>query len=342
MKEIRYKKKKNKKLIAAGVLLGAVLLALLVVFGLFHIQEVVVEGNEHYTSQEIQDMILDEPMCTNSIYLMWKYSHDTEAGSRFPFLNDVEVEMISPFKIKIRVYEKIELGYLKNGEKYAYFDKDGTIVENSTELHENVPLVTGASPKGLTLYQKMEFEDEKQLKALLGVAVHLSKNELIPDEIRFGEDQKITLVFGKIRVYLGANQYVEEKISHLKAIFPNLSDLEGGLHMENFTDATNTVTFKKGEKDPAETESRKAGEEKPEGESEGESESESEIETSPQKKFVEDPNAFSTDAEGNKIYTDPLGNTTDRTDSYNYVDDNGEIIMDGYGYIDPYTGAYIN
>lgn len=51
MKEIRYKKKKNKKLIAAGVLLGAVLLALLVVFGLFHIQEVVVEGNEHYTSQ---------------------------------------------------------------------------------------------------------------------------------------------------------------------------------------------------------------------------------------------------------------------------------------------------
>ena len=88
MKEIRYKKKKNKKLIAAGVLLGAVLLALLVVFGLFHIQEVVVEGNEHYTSQEIQDMILDEPMCTNSIYLMWKYSHDTEAGSRFPFLNE--------------------------------------------------------------------------------------------------------------------------------------------------------------------------------------------------------------------------------------------------------------
>ena len=106
--------------------------------------------------------------------------------------------------------------------------------------------------------------------------------------------------------------------------------------------ATNTVTFKKGEKDPAETESRKAGEVKPEGESEGESESESEIETSPQKKFVEDPDAFSTDAEGNKIYTDPLGNTTDRTDSYNYVDDNGEIIMDGYGYIDPYTGAYIN
>ena len=26
---------------------------------------------------------------------------------------------------------------------------------------------------------------------------------------------------------------------------------------------------------------------------------------------------------------------------FNYVDSNGDIITDGYGYIDPYTGAYI-
>ena len=28
--------------------------------------------------------------------------------------------------------------------------------------------------------------------------------------------------------------------------------------------------------------------------------------------------------------------------AYNYTDENGNIITDGYGYIDPYTGSYIN
>ena len=28
--------------------------------------------------------------------------------------------------------------------------------------------------------------------------------------------------------------------------------------------------------------------------------------------------------------------------SHIYTDENGNIITDGYGYIDPYTGSYIN
>ena len=50
---------------------------------------------------------------------------------------------------------------------------------------------------------------------------------------------------------------------------------------------------------------------------------------------------FAEDADGNRYYTDKKGNITYNVDSYNYVDSNGEIITDGYGYIDPYTGAYI-
>ena len=50
---------------------------------------------------------------------------------------------------------------------------------------------------------------------------------------------------------------------------------------------------------------------------------------------------FAEDADGNRYYTDKNGNVTYNVDSYNYVDSNGDIITDGYGYIDPYTGAYI-
>ncbi len=57
--------------------------------------------------------------------------------------------------------------------------------------------------------------------------------------------------------------------------------------------------------------------------------------------YTESDGTFSTDANGNPIYTDAAGNVTPNVDGYNYTDENGGIITDGYGYIDPYTGAYI-
>ena len=57
--------------------------------------------------------------------------------------------------------------------------------------------------------------------------------------------------------------------------------------------------------------------------------------------YSESDGTFSTDDQGNRVYTDAMGNTTTNTEQYNYTDESGNIITDGYGYIDPYTGAYI-
>ena len=57
--------------------------------------------------------------------------------------------------------------------------------------------------------------------------------------------------------------------------------------------------------------------------------------------YQESDGTFAEDADGNRYYTDKNGNVTYNVDSYNYVDSNGDIITDGYGYIDTYTGAYI-
>ena len=57
--------------------------------------------------------------------------------------------------------------------------------------------------------------------------------------------------------------------------------------------------------------------------------------------YQESDGTFATDSEGNEYYMDKNGNITYNIDQYNYTDENGEIITDGYGYIDPYTGAYI-
>ena len=79
-----------------------------------------------------------------------------------------------------------------------------------------------------------------------------------------------------------------------------------------------------------------------EAETERESESETESgDVGTGAAYSESDGTFSTDADGTPIYTDKNGNTTPNVDGYQYTDEDGKVITDGYGYIDPYTGAYI-
>lgn len=111
--------------------------------------------------------------------------------------------------------------------------------------------------------------------------------------------------------------------------------------MESYSEDARTITFKQGETEESlEVEQPENSGDNSPGETDSQKETESETQnTSPV--YSESDGTFSTDAEGNRIYTDAAGNTTPNVEEYQYTDENGEIITDGYGYIDPYTGAYI-
>ena len=169
----------------------------------------------------------------------------------------------------------------------------------------------------------------------------LFQNGIEPKEVHYDDKQQLILYFANNRVMLGDNSYMEEKLSNLQALMPQMEDLSGTLHMENYTAGTTTITFKKGEK----------GEEElimnvnqPEGsESTQEAEDETNTEESTEEAnsgYNEGSGTFSTDANGNDTYTDANGNVTNNSEQL-YLGDDGQIISDGYGYIDPYTGAYI-
>ena len=162
------------------------------------------------------------------------------------------------------------------------------------------------------------------------------------------------LYFGESRVMLGDTSYMEEKLEELSAIYPQMEGMSGTLHMETYTPDAVSVRFVPGERGEEEqellinqnrnvssseeeqTETDENGEIVPPLE-DGTAETDAESGGSG---YVEDSSRFSTDANGNEIYTDAAGNVTTNLDQP-YLGDDGQIITDGYGYIDPYTGAYI-
>lgn len=326
------KKKRRRKIgkIAALSVVALLLISAIVVFGLFRIQEVEVVGNDYYTADEIKKMVMSDSMAQNSIYLTRKYSH-ANIQEELPFLSAVEIEMLSPYKVRIQVYEKTIVGYIQTAGSNVYFDKDGVVMENSQEVREGVPMISGVTLGKVEVLGKLPIEDKELFKSVVTLAQLLNKNEILPDEIHFDEENAMSLYFEKNTVLLGQNKNLEDKISNLKAIYPKMSSMEGTLDLENFTSDSSTAIFKKGN-------GKKDGGDKEEGESE--SESESETGKSAGSSYKGGSGKVSKDAAGNEVYTDDAGNvTSDMTQQY--LGDDGQVITDGYGYIDPYTGAYI-
>lgn len=238
MRRIHRKKKTNLKWIlaaAAGIL---ILTAVLLAVGIFHVDQVEVTGNSYYTEEEITELVIGEHR--NSLYLMFLYDYE----DKIPFIDSVEVSVVSPDHVKIRVYEKEMIGYVEYMGAYLYFDKDGTVVESSNEILEGVPCIHGLKFDTLTLYQQLEVTNEGVFDILLSITKMMEKYELDPDAITLQKDGKeILLTFGNVRVNLGTGKNIDEKAARIKTLLPDLEDKSGILHMEEYTNESTHISF---------------------------------------------------------------------------------------------------
>lgn len=335
--ELQRRTRANILKISLLVFAGIVVVGFAVIFGLFHVRQVDVTGNEFYSAQEIQRMVMADSLGENTIYLLWKYSNPETAES-LPFLSSVEVTMITPYHIQIRVYEKTIAGYLMYSGSRVYFDTDGYVVEISGEERDGIWPFSGITIGQPAVGEKLPVDDPVFLDTISQEARLLHQSGLQPDEVHYDENRELMVYFGQSRVLLGDDTYMEDKILELKALFSKLEGMSGTLHMEEYTPSTVAISFIPGEKGEEELiiDLNRPQEESETEEGDAEDSGQSAVGSG----YVEDPGRFSTDADGNEIYTDVLGNVTTNLDKP-YLGEDGKVISDGYGYIDPYTGAYV-
>lgn len=129
---VRKKKGEERTKTAVIILVAAVILAAVFLFleKRYTIKTIYVEGNVHYTQKEIIDMVTKGSLGHNSLYLSVKYRK--KGVENIPFVDVMDVQILSPDTIKIVVYEKALAGYVRYMDTYMYFDKDGYVVEALT------------------------------------------------------------------------------------------------------------------------------------------------------------------------------------------------------------------
>ena len=235
------KTKTVKKLIVVLVALAVLFILGLSFAGVFRVRQVTVTGNAYYTKEEVVDLLLDEGSLQNTllVYLRYKYQEHPE----IPFIDDFEVTMDSWQSLKIRVYEKNMVGYVRYLGQDVYFDKDGIVVESSTQELEGIPQISGVTFDSLAIHQPLSVEDPTIFDTILSITKLLTKYDLDPDEIRFGAGGELFLQLGDVKVALGTGENLDEKISRLTQLEGDLKDKSGTLHMENYTDETTHISL---------------------------------------------------------------------------------------------------
>lgn len=244
LREKRKKKKKRKiKLIIFLTFLLVLGLCALIIWQVYRVKEVKVEGNVHYSKEQIEKFVLDDEYSWNSLYVYLKYRF--MEMEQIPFVDTMEVSLEDPKTLKIFVYEKEIIGYLyiSSIDQNAYFDKDGFVVETSKETIEGIPRVEGLNCGQVVLYEKLPIKDKNILRSLLSASQSLKKNGVVPEEILFEENGDLILTYGNIRVLLGGGDKLTSKILRLSYILPQLEGKKGVLHVENWTENTTDIIF---------------------------------------------------------------------------------------------------
>lgn len=204
-----------------------------------------VEGNIHYTSEEIMDMVMEGRYGNNSIFLSLKYKDKSIEG--IPFIEKMDVVILAPDTVKINVYEKALAGCIKYLGRYLYFDKDGIVVESSLMLTDGVPEVTGMYFDYIVLYEKLPVEDTEVFSRIMTITQMVNKYDINVDKIYFGTENEITLYFDDVKVALGVGENLEDKVMALQSMLPELEGKSGTLKMENYAEGTKdakNITFK--------------------------------------------------------------------------------------------------
>lgn len=250
------------RFLIAAALAMLLALGLLLTVTVFKIRDIEVTGNSFYSDQEIIDKVITDNYTSNSLYLYFKYQYlDTE---EIPFVDKIEVSLVSPGKVKLRVYEKSIVGYVAYMGANLYFDKDGIVVESSSEVTEGIPCISGLKFDSLALYQKLNVADDSIFDRILDITQLVKKYELSPDRIEFGANQSLTLYFDEMRAALGNSGSLDEKVGRLHELYAELEGRSGVLRMENYTEDSKFISFEQDaqedkEEEP-ETEEEKSGE----------------------------------------------------------------------------------
>lgn len=107
----------------------------------------------------------------------------------------------------------------------------------------DVPLITGLGVTQAEEGQKLDVKDDSVFSQILSLTKLIDKFDIQPDRVELDDSLQMTLYYGNVRVNLGSDENLEEKMTRAAAILPQLGGMSGELHLENYSSDTQNIIF---------------------------------------------------------------------------------------------------
>ncbi len=229
----------KKSIIIAAIIIIAVAAGILYI-STFNLKEIQVSGCKNVSEQQVIDVVKAKGDNTLLLYLSNKFS----PIEGIPFVDKVDIEYISKNQVAVVVYEKSLAGCVEYMNNYVYFDKDGVVLDVSSDAIDGVPCIKGLDFNNWEMGERLPIADESKFQHILALTQLIEKYELDIDSIKFTPENEIVLTHRNITIELGSGEYLEIQMMNLGSILQGLEGLKGTLYMKDFNSDNATASFK--------------------------------------------------------------------------------------------------
>ncbi|MEG2774645.1 MAG: cell division protein FtsQ/DivIB, partial [Acetivibrio sp.] len=195
------------------------------------IDTVEIKGCHIYSQEEIKKELIQGISDKNSILLYLKARY--LGLKEIPYIEKVTVKRVNSHKVVLRVYEKSLIACVEYMSQYLYFDKDGVILDSSSEAIQGIPSVSGLNFSDFTIYEKLKVEETEIFEQILEISQIIKRYKLPIERIHFNERKEVSLVTSGIKIYLGKREFYDEPLAALSQVLPQTlkKNLKGSMNM---------------------------------------------------------------------------------------------------------------
>lgn len=226
--------KKRLKIIFLTLLFIGSFVALLL-SPLFNVTKVEVVNNSKFTKQQIESK-LQIPLDTNMFRLNLKnYKEILENES---YIESVKISRKLPDCIYIDVTERQPMFQIEFVNSFVYIDKYGYILEISSEMKEDLKILTGlkTTVEKYELGSKLDDEDIDKLDIVCNILEKAQNNEVLDSinsiNIQNSKNYILTVENGDKLVYIGDNSNMNFKMMWLNDILNKSKGKKGVIYLE--------------------------------------------------------------------------------------------------------------
>lgn len=229
---MKNKGKRNKRKNNSLGILNGVMKFLLFVFVLLTIGgvlilsskliNVTVEGSNHYSKEEMQELLLYKDTDKNT--LLFYLRHNYGETKEIPFIEKTDVRLIDRNTVNIQVYEKVVTGCIEYMGSYLYIDRDGIIVETSNERLPDVPIITGLEFSKLILHEPIEVDKPNVFQVILNLTQLINTYDIDVNIINFNNDLEVILFSKDVRILLGKRSNYDEQLAQLPNLLASIEE----------------------------------------------------------------------------------------------------------------------